>query len=308
MLALLLAPALAQEAPTCLDFGTAATTIAVSGMPSRESSGLTNGRADPDVYYTLDDGGNDPVLYLFRLDGLYLKTQTLHAATNTDWEDLAAGPCPAAVDAEDCLYVADIGDNDEQRAFVTVWVVPETTENEITAIACDLVYPEGKAHDAESLAVGPDGSVRVFTKEGNGATNVYHLSGLACFGDPQEMTEEAELALDAPATGAAMSADGTALVVRANDRAWLWTGCDVDLTEDPVELDLPGEPFGEAITFSADGLLVTTAEEAEFKVHVWPCDTQEALDCEPCGCGGGEGSVLVPGVLLLGAWRRRRGR
>jgi hypothetical protein len=44
----------------------------------------------------------------------------------TDWEDVAAGPCPGGR----CLYVADIGDNTASRPSVTVYRVPEPRPGE----------------------------------------------------------------------------------------------------------------------------------------------------------------------------------
>jgi len=307
-------PARAADEPlVCIEYSTAASSVAVPALSAPESSGLAAGRVDEGVYYTLEDAGNDAVIYPFRLDGLALRPQVLEGATNTDWEDIAAGPCPSAVldnqpDAEGCLYVADIGDNDETRDHVTLWVVPETTDDTVTALGCDLVYADGKAHDAEALAVSPDGVVRIFTKSSNSPTEVYKANSLSCFGEPQTIDKEAEIELDEPVTGAAMRADGQALVLRAKEHAWLWAGCSLRLQDTPTDVDLPGEPFGEAVTFTPDGLLATTQEEATFTVRIWPCDTQQDLSCPSCGCGTGAplGWTAALGGLLAAALRRQR--
>lgn len=303
-----LAHASESSPPVCVEFAPGATTVTVPGIPSKESSGLAAGRSDPDVYYTLDDGGNDAALYMFRLDGVFLGTQLIEDAVNTDWEDISPGPCPAAVDADDCLYIGDIGDNDESRDHATIWVVPESVEANAVAIGCDVAYPDGEAHDAEAMFVTPDGAVRILTKTTNGTTHVFGASGLSCFGDVQVLDEIAELNLESAATGAAMNRDGTSLVIRSDERGWMWTGCTLNLGAEPTPIDLPGEPFGESVTFSSDGLLVTSSEEADFKVRVWPCDTQDTFDCPSCGCGGGADAALVAPLVGVAAWLRRRKR
>lgn len=283
-----------DDIPTaCLHYADGPTTVSVPAIPSVESSGLAASHTDDGVYFTHDDSGHDAALYLFRLDGIFLKTQVIRGATNTDWEDIASAPCPDVVDAADCLYIADIGDNGEDRDHVTVWVVPDTTEGEVDAIACDLVYPDGAAHDAEAITVSPDGTVRIIRKESTPPTHVYKVNQLACDGGTQTLQEEAELDIDGPVTGGAMNADGTALILRSHDTAWIWSGCSPSFDDDPEITPLPGEPFGEAVAVSNEGELVTTQEQAEFLVHVWPCDTAQEMKCTGCGCG------VSPGP---GAW------
>ena len=273
-----------------------------------QSSGLAASRTEDGVYYTHDDQGGRPVLYVFRDDGEYIGLQNIVGATNTDWEDLAPGPCPETVDAEACLWIADTGEADETRSQLTLWVVPESTRASESAVACNVVFPNGKQFDAEALLVSPDGIVRIVTKEDDGA-KVYRISAPACDGGAaQTLTLETELALDEKVTGGAMSRDGGTVVLRGLDRAWMWSGCTLDWSVEPLAIDLGSQPQGEAIAFTNDGALITTSEthSAEEPLRYWktPCAASSTESCPDCGCGEDTAALLLLPLLALA----RRGR
>ncbi|MFZ5480964.1 MAG: hypothetical protein ACOZNI_29655 [Myxococcota bacterium] len=289
----------AAATEVCASFGDAGDSIVVEDIPAVESSGVAH-RGDG-VYFTHDDEEGDAALHAFTLDGEYLGAQAVTNASNVDWEDLAVGPCPATVDAADCVWIGDVGDNDEVRDEIVVYVVPLSSEASETAVACALRYPEGKRHDAETVLVDPDGVLRVVTKEGDGEAHVFRVDAPRCDGDADTLEEEAELALGSPVTGGAMRADGLAVVLVSESEAWLWTGC-VNWAREPVEIELGSQQQREAVTFAPDGSLVITSEGDPFRVWSAPCaDTKEAK-CPACGCGGGDGAWL----LLPLAWLRRR--
>jgi len=85
-----------------------------------------------------------------------------------DVEDLRLGPCG---NGKDCLFIGDIGDNDLKRRTIEVIVVEEPSADERTntdfanASGCDI--PIGLTMP-ESLAVHPDGTILVLTKNENG--------------------------------------------------------------------------------------------------------------------------------------------
>ncbi|MFN7145138.1 MAG: hypothetical protein ACK4YP_15280, partial [Myxococcota bacterium] len=181
-----LALAAPEEFEVCGSFGTTEGPLEVQVdqdlVGEIQSSGLAASRTEEGLYYTHDDAGGEPRLYLFRdtgPGGEFVGPQLVSGATNTDWEDLAAGPCPGSVDAEHCIWIADIGDNDEVRPNVSVWVVPESTQANVTAVECALVYPEGEKHDAEALLISPDGTLRILTKDKDGA-KVFRIGNPDC--------------------------------------------------------------------------------------------------------------------------------
>lgn len=297
--------AIAEPISTCAAWGEGER-IEVTDLDITESSGLAAARATSDVFYTLQDAGGDPILYLFSSDGSGLGEQAVQGAENIDWEDLAPGPCPASVGGADCLYIGDIGDNDGNRDEIVVYVVPESTGPIVEAAACRLSYPDGEAHDAEALLISPDGTLRIVTKSGEGDPKVYRLDAPACDGGLETLEEEAELSLsgedeaDREVTGGAMSADGGTLVLRSYSQAWVWRGCQINWSK-PEVFSLASEPNGEAITFVGD-TLYTSSEGTPFRVWALPCATPDQQRC--CGCGGDSaGLLLVPLLVLV---RRRR--
>lgn len=277
----------------------------VDHMPSEESSALA---LTEDGFLTLDDSEGAAELYAFDIGGNFLKTFTVNGTTNTDWEDLAVAPC----DAGTCVYIADIGDNDETRSQIAIWRAPLIEGDVLEAVACNLVYADGKARDAEALLVFPDGSVRVVTKS-SGTTEVFHSPPLACDGTLETLASEAELSLSEPVTGGAVSSDGLVVVLRGATVGWVWRGCLLDWSTAPIDLLFVGEEQGEGVAIDGDGTIFSSSEGKSFELHELPCSASEALVCDYCGCSaasGGWRGVAASGAVALGGWaalRRRRG-
>src|SRR5689334_1441584 len=82
--------------------------VALSGARNlKESSGVAMSRDQAGLIYTIDDSGNEPVLYAFDTTGADRGTWRIKNATNLDWEAIATAPCGA----ENCVYIGDVGDN-----------------------------------------------------------------------------------------------------------------------------------------------------------------------------------------------------
>jgi hypothetical protein len=129
-----------------------------------ESSGMAISRKIPNRSYRHNDSGDAARFFVLDLDGRNTKTVTITGKAPNDWEDMALGPCDATTD---CLFFGDIGDNDHRRRDLELIVVREraTFPASITAdYRVTLRYPDA-AHNAEALAVHPDGSVYIATKD-----------------------------------------------------------------------------------------------------------------------------------------------
>jgi MYXO-CTERM domain-containing protein len=312
----------AQAADTCIAWDEAGP-LTDADVDSPESSGVaasTLETGENALFYTLDDAGGPASLHMFDASGAFRGEQVIVNASNTDWEDLASGPCPDALAGslgDQCLYIADIGDNDELRASITLWVVPESSETIVDAIGCALQYEDG-ARNAETLLVSPAdsaeaGTIRIVTKESDGEAKVYRVEALSCADTPDTLTREAELQLDGAATGGAMTA--TTAVIRTLSSAWVWQDCGFSAqswAQKPVALDLGTDPQGEAIGVTADGGFVTTSETSPFRFRVIPCAETGTPPCASCGCATAPQRPLPVALLMLAgligatALRRRK--
>jgi hypothetical protein len=110
-----------------------------------EASGIVASPTTPGLLWLHNDSGDDAQLYAVATDGPFLGTVMLPGVTAIDLEDLAAGPCPDGSGA--CLWVADVGDNDNTRATVAVYAAAEP------AVDITTVFGLGRRHPRVASAV-----------------------------------------------------------------------------------------------------------------------------------------------------------
>jgi len=159
-----------------------------------ESSGLANG-AKPGTFWTHNDSGGKPELYLIDLNGKLLDTKAVPNAKNTDWEDLAQ-------DDKGNLYIGDFGNNTSNRnAFDIYRFNPaDNTSERIT-----FRY-RGAPTDCEAFFYH-QGSLYLFSKNWgkNKWVKMYRLP--ATTGDHTVAASDSIL-IDAQVTSAAISPNG----------------------------------------------------------------------------------------------------
>jgi len=163
--------------PACDDYGLPAVDGYVGTIELSEIAGLAISYKNPGVMWAHNEAGDVTHVYAMRLDGKFLGIVTLVGAAAVDWEDIAIGPC----DADECIYVGDIGDDINDRVNYAVYRfvepvvdpnVPFWTMNINIWNRYPFYYPDGP-HDAEALAVDPTGNAYVFTKYPGGASEMY---------------------------------------------------------------------------------------------------------------------------------------
>ena len=170
----------------------------------RESSGIVASRTHPGVYWTMNDSGNAPRLYAVDAAGKSLGVATVEAASNRDWEDIAA-------DAAGRLYVADVGDNARMRRVLTIYAVPEPPPRGISRVKAERAwrfqYPKGHGpHDCEAMFVR-GGWAYLITKERE-AGRVYRVRLDAPAGQIVEAEYLGGLPGASNVTGADITPDG----------------------------------------------------------------------------------------------------
>jgi hypothetical protein len=238
-----------------------------------ESSGLV---AAGDGLYTVNDGGER--LRVYELDRNCRVRRVIDNGLNPyDVEDLARS-------GNGTLWLADIGDNEAVRPTIAAELLTEAGE----ATLFRFTYPDGP-HDAEALVLDRRGRPYVVTKEPLDA-RVYTPARTPAPDRPTPLRMVASLSLrptgtaggpvgaasQVLATGGAVSADGTRLVLRTYTDAYVWSAPDGDLAAalrsgSPHRIPLPATRQGEAITFAADGRsLLTSTEGLPAAVHLVP--------------------------------------
>jgi hypothetical protein len=249
-----------------------------------EASGIVAGHANPDLYYTHNDSGGKPIVYVLDRDGHIRAEVELEGAKNVDWEDIALAPGTAAGTFDLCA--ADIGDNNEKRREVQIYrfaeprldASPASSKPGRTTVAptrYTLRYADGP-RNAEALVVHPrTGDGFILSKKLDGSADIYRIPAPWPKDRTIEMQRVGKLMFpDAPpintmVTAADLSLDGSQLVTRSYTCGWLWTLPTGErdgeferlIRQTPIRLDLAAEPQGEGICFSADGRCLLTVSE-----------------------------------------------
>ena len=152
---------------------TAQTIVSEIELPSSvyETSGLE--KVDNNLI-TLNDSGNQPVLYYLNESGEVIIERDFSELQNNDWEDLTAD--------EEFIYIADIGNNFDTRDNLRIIKVPlESADNSFEII--NYYYPEQKdfgfnqnsKYDAEGI-ISVKNMLLIFTKNrAKKITEIYKL-------------------------------------------------------------------------------------------------------------------------------------
>lgn len=136
----------------------ATTAFTISDPRITESSGLATDSVNR-RYWTMNDSGSAGVAYALNNNGKVTGTINFRADP-VDLEGIAFH--------NRRLYLADIGDNQGKRDFVTVYVFDnaEPAAGTVTYRAYDFAYSD-RPHDAETLLVDGKGRMFIVTKAGN---------------------------------------------------------------------------------------------------------------------------------------------
>jgi hypothetical protein len=242
----------------------------------RELSGMAASHRNPGVFWVHNDAGQNRIVAI-NATGQVLGTITLSGVSTIDTEDIAVGPGP--VPGESYIYLGDIGDNDSDRANVSVVRVREPL---ISATGGDqsqtlggsehdtirFTYPTG-ATDAEALMVDPvNGDLYILAKE-SPTTRLFGAAAASLVeGATVSLTPLGTVAFGRP-SAADISPLGGEILVRDEDRIRLYVRGEgqtiaAALAGTPLVLPVIGTPTesnGEAIAFDWDGNNYYTVSE-----------------------------------------------
>jgi len=260
--------------PKCPEFKSPTTAAQINIAQIDEASGLAFSRSNADILWVHNDSGDKPRFFALRSDGTLAATYRLSGINAQDWEDMAAGPGPAA--GKNYLYLGDIGDNAEKRASIVVHRVEEpavaaglegTTVDLDTFESFQFKYPGG-AHNAETLIVDPiTADLYIVTKKSDGKSKVFRAAAPLNSSGTTTLEDVADLDFTSGAlssatvkltTGGDVTPDGSVVAVRTYTEAFFWprmpgTPLHAAFSEAPCFKTLALEPQGETLAFSADG-------------------------------------------------------
>jgi hypothetical protein len=156
----------------CVEYADAVQTGKVRDGDAQELSGLVASRTRPGILWAHNDGnGNSLKLYAIDRNAQMQREVRIRDLELEDLEDIAIGPGPIA--GQDYLYLADTGDNGNERSEIQVIRIPEPdldSDADILREEADVYrfrYDDHDPHDAEALMVDPDtGDIYVITKHG----------------------------------------------------------------------------------------------------------------------------------------------
>jgi hypothetical protein len=249
----------AVTAPACVRYGKAVQRGRLTSARLREISGLAASARHKGVLWGHNDAGkNKARLFAISTTGKHLATWRLKGVKAVDTEDIAVAPCapvgPRA--ASSCIYLADVGDNEHKRAFLTVYRVEEPATLPAPAAAGQPVpkerlkkkhtehlrfeYPPAARFNArqrgaeehanvEAMVVLPDTRVVLISKRADGIARVYRAppdpAGIAIaegLGDLELRVPPGNIESASKATGADLSRDGRWLAVRTYSRLFVF--------------------------------------------------------------------------------------
>ena len=236
-----------------------------------ESSGLARSIVNSGAFWTHNDSGDGPRVFLIGRDGKTLAEVTVENATAVDWEDIAS----YRMGDEGFLLIADVGDNAVARGVYTLYIVrePRIEENPIKlSVVPSLIIPftyEDGPHNCESIAVDASGrTIYLVSKRDGNECKVYSLEL------PEKQADAPAVArpiatLKLPATTAMdMSPDGLRAVVltyrhareyvRRPDEPWSRA-----FAQKGRIIAMPRREQGESICYGADGKTLYLTSEGE---------------------------------------------
>jgi hypothetical protein len=251
----------------------------------KEAPALAASLRYPGLYWTLNDSGNDPLLFAFDLSGQVLAELRVANADNEDWEAMQVVP---GRDGQPIVYVGDIGDNRDDRGDVTLYRVPEpeftptpgkmAVGRTAPAEAFRLSFPD-KGHDAEALLANPvTGEMLIVSKDFSGRARVYRVPPFQAGSRGNlELVAMLDLRFLGPlgnaVTDGSVASDGSKIALRTYTAGLEYDvapGADMvsALGRQPRAFPLDDGPQGEGIGYRPDRqALLTTGESTPTVVY-----------------------------------------
>ncbi len=131
-----------------------------------ENSAAAMSVHQPGVLFTINDSGNDPLLFAIDTTGANRGMWRVSGVANADWEAASIGPCDAQRPSG-CVYIGDTGENTGPNPSRAIYRVVEPTADGgrgfVQPEVLQYTYPDQR-HDVESMYVAVNGDIFLITK------------------------------------------------------------------------------------------------------------------------------------------------
>lgn len=235
-----------------------------------EASGIAASKNLRGCYWTHNDSGNKPEVYLLDSTAQLLSVITLSGTVNRDWEDVAEGAGP--IPGKQYVYVGNIGNNAALNTDVQVFrfQAPARIPGHQVAVRPDVLnlrYPDG-AKDAESLMIDPIGKSMYIVSKREKQVGIYKVPQLNFRNNERVTMQKVGTLPYSWITAADISQDGLHIAVKNKDNIYYWhrkpgESIETAMARPAVSLPYVPEKQGEGLTFKTDNSGYITISEGK---------------------------------------------
>ncbi|MBZ0264707.1 hypothetical protein K8I28_08550 [bacterium] len=244
------------------DFSDRQTAGTIEHNSIKEASGMVASRANPGIFWIINDSGNEAVVYGCDEHGKHRAKLILEGVHNRDWEDIAVGT--GEKDGTFDIYVGEIGDNRAHFENIALFRFEEPIlkrkketihipESQISVMR--LKYPDGP-RDAETLLVDPISNEVVIVSKRELNVRAYQTNWKNTNDDVVTLEYLGDLPLY-NVVGGDISPDGSGILLKTYASMFYW-------------FKKPGEDFINA--FSKQGHVLPYVEEVQGESVCWTID------------------------------------
>lgn len=242
-----------------------------------EASGIAASKALPGHFWTHNDSGNKPEVYLLGNKGELVSTIHLEGTFNRDWEDIAEGAGP--VPSKQYVYVGDIGNNVQvdPRTRILRFAAPAQEPGQKANIKPDVLHVtlSDGARDAETLMVDPISHSLYIVSKREKAVGIYKANLNFKDGDKATFQKVGTVPYTWITAGD-ISQDGHHIVIKDKNHIYYWhrkqgETVEAAMAAPAVVLPYVPEKQGEGVTFRVDNSgYVTISEGKDPALNFYP--------------------------------------
>lgn len=228
-----------------------------------ENSGLSKAWQDG-FYWTHNDSGGSPELYMVNAEGLMFDTLDVPGAINVDWEDLAK-------DNKGNIYIGDFGNNSNKRNDLTIYKrnyygvekIKFKYADQTPADSSNLIF------DCEAFFWNND-SLYLFTKSWNKGKKLSKLYVLPDKAGEYTVSPKDQTYLKTQVSGADISPDGTKFALITYGKIMIYNIIDGQISfKSPQKCIKIGKNQTEAIVFENDHKIIFSNEQRKiFSIEI----------------------------------------